>query len=203
MRSKSTTARFQLYDHVYYWPMYLNITHQVAYDDSAVAVFSLSKMAGLASSRVGWVITSNTQVAAFIRRWSMITHISQPIQSHMIAALSIEHIISSGGLIFEEMRAILHSRCSELLAAVSASKSWLVSTNLLSSTTGLLSSPPYAWLRNTVSANAEEILMKAQIKVSPGRGYGMTDSSYVRISMVVPTRDFDLFLHKFKASFAS
>ena len=104
MRSKSTTARFQLYDHVYYWPMYLNITHQVAYDDSAVAVFSLSKMAGLASSRVGWVITSNTQVAAFIRRWSMITHISQPIQSHMIAALSIEHIISSGGLIFEEMK---------------------------------------------------------------------------------------------------
>ena len=45
---------------VYYWPHIVNITHVV---DNPIMVFSLSKLTGMAASRIGWALLDSTTLA--------------------------------------------------------------------------------------------------------------------------------------------
>jgi histidinol-phosphate/aromatic aminotransferase/cobyric acid decarboxylase-like protein len=108
-----------LYDHAYLWPHFTSIPPTpLAYNgsDSAIALFTLSKMTGHASTRIGWAFTPSKQVADRLRAFTTIVTIGTPRENQLRAARLLEHVVRRKGDIFTFARERMLGRWRDLEA---------------------------------------------------------------------------------------
>ena len=56
-------------DHAYLWPHFTSIGSPVAYGNNTVVLFTLSKMTGHASTRIGWALSSDPEVTRRLKEF--------------------------------------------------------------------------------------------------------------------------------------
>ncbi|EOD06631.1 hypothetical protein EMIHUDRAFT_53100, partial [Emiliania huxleyi CCMP1516] len=98
-------------DHAYLWPHFTAV-------GPPVALFTLSKMTGHASTRVGWALCSDPHVAARMRDFSACTQATfgSPRENQLRALAVLEHVVGSGGEIFTFARGRMLRRWERLEA---------------------------------------------------------------------------------------
>jgi len=190
-RTKITNATFTIYDHVYYWPTFADINTPVAYDSSSVALFSLSKGMGLASSRIGWAITSNKELAEHMKEWQMLNRLTLPIQSQLIAITALEHICDTGLFFFSHHRSIMKNRWSRLTAVFSTSAMWIIHKPPGSSP------PAFAWCERKYG-NAADVLAEYGLKVESHTHFN-AQPRFARLNMMLRSKDFETLIDKLTA----
>ena len=70
-------------DHAYLWPHFTAIESPVAYGNDTIALFTLSKMTGHASTRIGWAITSSREVAEQMDRFVRSATLGMPRENQL------------------------------------------------------------------------------------------------------------------------
>lgn len=82
----------QIYDTVYYWPSY---TRNMIPLDHNIMIFSLSKLSGHASTRLGWALVKNIHIAKVMETfiWLQTTHAS--LESMWFGVQILENILMS------------------------------------------------------------------------------------------------------------
>ena len=93
---------YTVYDHVYFWPHFAPITGPVTdhVHNRSVALFSLSKLTGHASTRIGWAVCRSAEVAALMRHFILLNTRHVPRESQLRAAAALEHVVASKGQLF-------------------------------------------------------------------------------------------------------
>lgn len=122
-----------LYDFAYLWPHFAPIPSPppLAYNGSdratdppTVALFTLSKMTGHASTRIGWALTPSKEVADRLRAFTAVVTLGTPRENQLRAARLLEHVVARKGDIFAFAREHMLTRwqCLEAIFASSAAE---------------------------------------------------------------------------------
>ena len=93
-----------IYDHAYLWPHFTPVERAVSDGNDTVALFTLSKMSGHASTRIGWALVSNPRVAKRMRKFVNTVTLGVPRESELKAVAALEHINTHHGEILTHAR---------------------------------------------------------------------------------------------------
>lgn len=104
--SKST-----ILDLCYNWPQY---TDNVKNYDHPIMVFSLSKATGHASTRIGWAIVSDKNLAKELEEYIEVSTGGLSIDSQIKAREVIKHQLSSKNTVFDYGKKVLKSRWAKI-----------------------------------------------------------------------------------------
>ena len=97
-------------DHAYLWPHFTSIGSPVAYGNNTVVLFTLSKMTGHASTRIGWALSSDPEVTRRLKEFLSTVALGVPRENQVRAATAIEHVVAHDGQIFAYARARMLGR---------------------------------------------------------------------------------------------
>ncbi|EDQ88872.1 uncharacterized protein MONBRDRAFT_26022 [Monosiga brevicollis MX1] len=118
-------AAARITDLVYYWPQYLDINETFADD---LMIFSLSKLAGYAASRIGWAFVRDSQVAATMSNYMWLQSTAPAVEAQLRAVKLLDAIVDQkdvNGLdFFTASRALLSERWRQLRSLFTASDSY-------------------------------------------------------------------------------
>jgi len=180
--------KFRIYDMVYYWPSFTNITR--AYDED-IMLFSASKMTGHAGNRFGWAVVRDPTIALYMNTYIALTTsgVSSDIQYKM--SLIFSQLLATGGDEFQWVRTHMAERYSTLRQVLNSQPS-PQRFSLESEVGGY-----YLWLHCLWPAdqNCAGLFNRAGITVYPGESFG-GDSSYVRVNFAMYDNLLDIFIER-------
>ena len=188
-------------DYAYYWPHFVAIGAPVAPPNRTVGLFTLSKLTGHASTRIGWALTPDADVAAAMRRFVQVSTLGVPRESKSRAATLLEHVNEHGGEILSFARDLMLGRWERLEACFASSTSFslqareVASRDSWSAADGYAPSPAYAWIQQLDGGDATASMRAAGIVGRSGAKYGATDA-YVRLELLMREATFDVMLGK-------
>ena len=105
-----------LMDHAYLWPHFTAITSPVDYANDTIALFTLSKMTGHASTRIGWAIVSDARVARRMEEWMITATLGVPRENQLRALATLEHVNAHHAEILDHARGLMLGRWARLEA---------------------------------------------------------------------------------------
>eukprot|EP00966_Prymnesium_polylepis_P161653 3736102-Prymnesium_polylepis.2 len=192
-------------DHAYYWPHFVGIEQPVAYGDDTIALFTLSKLTGHASSRIGWAITSNAALADAMERW-IYNAGSVPRENQLRAIALLQHGLAHSGALFTYARHLMLTRWERLEAVFAASTTYRLeprdadtSYTMLSDAPGTYPpSPAYAWVEKLDGGHAYAAMREAGIRGRDGVHSGAA-ARFVRLELLMREETFVLLLGKLAA----
>ena len=195
-----------LADHAYFWPHFVGIDRPVAYSNSTVALFTLSKMTGHASSRIGWAITPSAAVAERMRTFLAVVALGVPREPQLRAAAILEHVVAHDGEIFGYARQRMLARWKRLEALFGRPAfraAWRLEPrdppklDRFSGEVAYEPSPAYAWLLYLVATNvtAPAAMLKVGVAGRSGLGYGK-DDRFIRLELLMRDVTFDAMMRK-------
>lgn len=107
----------QLFCHIrdacYNWPQYG--VNPIKFDEEMV-IFSLAKMSGHASTRIGWIITENEELAKMAQNYVNMATLGVSLESQIVASQIIEEVLNSD--VIEKSQNFLTKRRLELAEIV-------------------------------------------------------------------------------------
>ncbi|KAK9816534.1 hypothetical protein WJX72_001636 [[Myrmecia] bisecta] len=194
----------RIYDHAYYWPHYTPITGPVAYGDTDVALFTLSKLTGHAGSRVGWAIVTDPNVAERMRAFC--TAAGGIVNENQLRAISVlEHTISTQGEIFEYGYQHMRGRWDRLQAIAAKSQRFVfqaLEADQLDNWFGTrhAPSPAYVFVQCVDTVRDPDCYATLSsgpggIKGRPGQLFGSTPD-YVRLELLMRPEEFEVMATK-------
>lgn len=202
IRTKSVQGEHvrTLMDHAYLWPHFTAIGQPVAYSNSTLAIFTLSKMTGHASTRIGWAITPDLRVADRLREYIQVSG-SSPRENQLRAVAALEHVVAHNGEIFAYARRLMVRRWERLEGIFAGQTLYQLAPrdpaayDSFSGTEGYAASPAYAWITLTNSTQHQGDAMVAMASVGiKGRGgpkFG-ADKCHVRLELLMREETFEL-----------
>lgn len=198
-------------DHAYYWPHFVGIDKSVSYDASTVGLFTMSKLTGHASSRIGWAITPSAEVAHRLRRFIRATTGHVPRESQLRAETILRHVLFTEGQIFGYARKRMLVRWARLEAVFrrpSLAKGWQLTPrpgaklDRYTRTTQYEPSPAYAWIRRlgcnapaSKATEAVQALAMVGVRAFSGIDFG-GNACQARLSLLMREVEYDVLLRK-------
>lgn len=174
----------QIYDTVYYWPSYSSNIKPL---DRNLMIFSLSKLSGHASTRLGWAFVKDMQIAKHMQTyiWLQTTHAS--VESMLFGLNIITTIVESKSAYYDFMYGQLTQRWHTI-------NDMALNTDLIR----ILSKPsfPCLWvqcMRKNIPCHTQ--LESFGIISEPGSVFG-SNMEYTRICMGMSKSSFDMFVSR-------
>jgi len=184
-------------DHAYYWPHFVAIDKIVNYDHSTVALFTLSKLSGHASTRIGWAITGSATLASAMKRWISTSHIANPYEAQVRAANLIESISFRPTSLFSFARKQMVFRWEVIVSIFSKSRFWhlqerdVKAYDTFFERDAYTPSPAYAWVEYLGEDDAFSLLKSVGVLSIPGTQYG-SSTKFARLSLLSRSKEFAL-----------
>ncbi|XP_064387369.1 uncharacterized protein LOC135335756 [Halichondria panicea] len=185
-------------DMVYYWPMYTEINAKL---DHPLMVFSSSKHGGLAGTRFGWGLVKDKDLAVGMLQVvdGIMLDFSIDVQLRVLNGLQVvleeANKTQTHNFPFHEFGHEVISSRFKGVSDLFSSCPGLSLTNQLSSTGG------YAWIMCSAgimaNGSCEQVLERVNLYGIEGSVFGAMDN-YVRLSMLLPTVEFDTLFLKLK-----
>ena len=158
-------------------------------------VFSLSKLSGMASSRLGWALVRDPDVAARMGAYIYATTIAPSAESQLRALLALRSILRQPALYFGATAERLGERWRRLREAARPGAARGYSLN--ESTTGAW----YAWLRCPAGPpSCAQQLAAAGILANAGTDYG-SSPAYARVGLGYAEPKWQLLLARLRVLF--
>jgi aspartate/methionine/tyrosine aminotransferase len=213
-------------DHAYLWPHFVSVgAPAVDYraDNRTIALFTLSKISGHASTRVGWALTSSPTLAARLQAFVDRMSYGSPRENQMRAITILEHIIAHDGALLTHARTLMLSRWERLEAAFAAHAARCpiamgssgmafeaacsgtyqldardaATADVFSGAASYAPSPAYAWVRKMDGGDCELAMRSVGIISRPGDQFGAS-TDFVRLELLMREQTFDILLEKLK-----
>mmetsp|Transcript_29641 Transcript_29641/g.71205 ORF Transcript_29641/g.71205 Transcript_29641/m.71205 type:complete len:408 (-) Transcript_29641:197-1420(-) len=189
MRPTYTSGAARISDFVYYWPHMTNITSKRTED---IMVFSMSKLAGFSSSRVGWALIKDAQLAAALDHYIFMNGQGAGVEAQYRAVKVLGAIAESEKTktksFFSDTRRIFEMRWAQLRTVLEHSTRY----SLSDTTPGV----PFAWVRCTGTPDCTADFARVKVRVGPGSEYGDTDAAHVRLTLYQDEASFQLMLRR-------
>lgn len=196
-------------DHAYYWPHFTALNGPVSYGNDTLALFTLSKMTGHASTRVGWALTPDEEVAQRLAEFVHVATFGAPRESQLRAILLLEHVNQHIAEVFDFARGRMLGRWHRLegiFAAAGATAPFRLeprdppSADTFSGVREYEASPAYAWIELTDASlfNGSALTAMESVGIA-GRGgssYGETDDRHVRLELLMREQTFEILCRK-------
>mmetsp|Transcript_37421 Transcript_37421/g.98995 ORF Transcript_37421/g.98995 Transcript_37421/m.98995 type:complete len:486 (-) Transcript_37421:201-1658(-) len=195
-------------DHAYLWPHFVAVPPPVDYkDNGTVALFTLSKVSGHASTRIGWAITSCPHVAERMETYIRTMHLGSPRENELRAVAAIEHIVSHGGELFRYARSLMLQRWQRLerLFALHATSGRPTTYSLqarespsfdaFSGASAYAPSPAYAWIQKLDGGDCMAAMLSVGIVGRPGSQFGAT-KAFARLELLMREQTFAIMVPK-------
>ncbi len=146
-------------------------------EDTAVEFYSLSKGFNMTGWRVGCVVGNRSAIKALqLEQDNVDNGLVRAIQFAAVKALdSVETLVEPINAIYKRRR--------DMVAEALAKAGWPVE---VPKATIYIWAPTPEKYNGSSAAFAEDLLEKAGVVVTPGRGYGVTGDGYYRISLTYP-----------------
>lgn len=175
------TSDITIHDLVYNWPQYTDV---VKYDED-IMVFGLAKATGHASTRVGWALVKDKEVADRMQHYIEMSTCGVGMESlnHAYRIMQIQERLRPDDTCFAEGRKILRDRWQRL------KKSLGNDSNVKLINDGGM----FAWGR-VFKGTATDHFRSKSILVVSGEYFGRTDK-YFRINMGLLDGDFSNLVH--------
>ena len=184
-----STSKYLVYDMVYYWPTWTNISFQADYD---TMIFSLSKLTGHAGSRFGWALVKDPQVASEMRSFINLINIHTSLDTVHRAATILNAMVSSDGEFFDVISNTMAERYARILPLFENQSTFTIDS---------VTSPPtwfYMWIKCEQSSDCVQVFADANMKVEDGQLFGST-SQYIRIQLTMRSADFEIFYKRLES----
>jgi len=203
-------------DHAYLWPHFVAVGHPpISYAGNAtVALFTLSKVSGHASSRVGWALTSSASLARRLRAFVSTVSYGVPRENQLRAIAVIEHMVTHRGQPLRIARRLMQSRWERLEAAFAAHAARCAggrapcaaspyqleprdapAPDAFSGEAAYAPSPAYAWVRRSDGGDCLAAMRGVGIIARPGTQFGASQA-YARLELLMREPTFDILLSK-------
>jgi len=173
-----------IYDYVYAFPHISTIAPEM----KPIMVFSLSKLAGFAASRFGWVMVKDKALALQMAKYIFLNGQGAGIESKYHATRIIQAIADSVGQqndFFAFSRNIIAKRWTILQNTFKGSKQYKLNT---------VPGMPYAWVTCTGTANCVKDFASVNVHVGAGSLFGTNDKNNVRIVIMQEQATFKLLM---------
>jgi len=204
-------------DHAYLWPHFV-ATGAPPVDhvsNSTISLWTLSKVSGHASTRVGWAITSCPVLAARLTAFVRAASYGAPRESQLRAIAAIEHIVAHDGELFRVARRLMLSRWRRLEDAFARHGALVASTegvlaaspayrlegrdapaaDAFSAETSYEASPAYAWVQKLDGGDCLAAMASVGIVARPGGQFGVSHD-FVRLELLMREQTFVILLAK-------
>jgi aspartate/methionine/tyrosine aminotransferase len=200
-----------VFDLAYYWPSMTPITH--AFDEE-IMIFTVSKVGGLAGTRLGWAFFKDPELAARVKtvigsNALTISHDSQARAYQILKAINSVYSKDNGpvpmglsaaryaaeGRVFHYGRTVLQARYEWLQGILARSSRFSVlkldAEYCAYFGQKLPPSPAYAWIycNRDEDEDCYNLFLSSRIKTYPGVNYGATDR-HVRFSLFKRDSDY-------------
>jgi aspartate/methionine/tyrosine aminotransferase len=189
-------------DHAYLWPHFTAVGPPVDYGNHTVALFTLSKMTGHASSRIGWAIASDARVARRLQQFVSLVTFGAPRENQLRAIAVLEHVLQHDGDNFRYARALMLSRWRRLGEAFNRPGAAFrlqardpPGHDGFSGETAYESSPAYAWVEQLDGGDALTSMRSVGVIGRAGDQFGAS-SRYVRLELLMREETFELMVAK-------
>lgn len=169
------TSPYVVYDMVYYWSHNSENVKKVSYP---IMMFSLSKMTGHSSSRFGWALIKDKEIAKYMIDYIWYSCHGVAIEAQYRSYVVLKSIIDSKGEFFKFMRQLMLRRWDRLIEIFNRYGRGKFS---ILSPKGFV----VAWIKcNNLQRNEScfDIFNKNRILVNPGDTYG-ADAHHIRFNM--------------------
>lgn len=203
LRVKETSAPFTIFDHAYYWPQFVG-TETTAYDNDSISTFSLAKVAGLASTRIGWAFTSNATLVQAMNTYTFLKRLTLPIDAQLKAVVALEHIIQTDGALIRQARVLMLRRWADINAIFTSCSDWrheshsnIIGRDVFSGNDRYRSTPAHLWIIRLDGSNAQLHLREAGIGSNSGTGF-FAGLNFARLTLMQREHDFVSLMNKFK-----
>jgi hypothetical protein len=149
MRTRRISGGTAVWDLAYYWPTYSAMSGPQPLEDRDISIFTLSKLTGHASARVGWAWVKDEATARTMQ--SMACPIGCPLQAQVFATEAINHILDTNGQIFKWGHEQLEARWQRLRAVFAKTSSFSIKSHIhaaadaYSGASSYRQTPPYLW----------------------------------------------------------
>jgi len=177
-----------VYDMVYYWPSWTNVTEKASHD---IMLFSLSKLTGHAGSRFGWALVKDAAVASEMRSLINLLNIHTSMDTIHRAITILDTMVAEGGQFFSALSTIMSHRYAEIIPLFQNQSRFSLES---------VTSPPtwfYLWIKCNEDSNCYKTFADAKILGESGSLFGASEE-YLRIQMTVRSADYQLFLTRLK-----
>ncbi|CAM8916540.1 unnamed protein product [Rhodiola kirilowii] len=191
---------YTIYDHAYYWPHFTSMQGPV---DGDVNIFTISKLTGHASSRLGWAFVKDKATYERMSAYMMFSTMGASRDTQLRALKLLKVVLKDNGRqLFEFGFNTMKIRWEKLSNAFSKSKRFSLQEipdqlfcNYFNKTRG--PSPAYAWVKCEWEEDSDciEVFKEAKILGRRGSLFGSGDG-YVRLSLIKTQDDFDLLLKR-------
>ena len=192
-------------DHAYLWPHFTAIPRTpTAHGNDTIALFTLSKMTGHASTRIGWAICSNPIHAAKLTQFINTVTFGSPRENQLRAIAALEHANAHHGEIFTFARNLMLSRWQRLEEIFEGQSAYRLepreaaSYDSFSEAEGYEPSPAYAWVELVGGGDAAAAMAAAGITGRSGAEFGASPA-FVRLELLMREETFGLLADKLRA----
>lgn len=158
-----------IYDLSYNWPQY---TKPICYNKD-IMVFSLAKATGFASTRIGWAIIKDHELANKVQHYIEMSSSGISLEAQHTAIKVLQHQLHFDWTVFKFGQAALEKR-------------WQILNNLkenLKDITILNNSGMFLWCKGKCPEN---------IEVLKGTSFGMDSDEYFRLNLGCSEKDFEI-----------
>ena len=168
---------YTVYDHAYYWPHFTPTATPVTEhltSNRSVALFTLSKLTGHASTRIGWAVCRCPEVARLMREFVKLNTMHVPRESQLRAAAVLGHVVDTKGQLFGYARTLMASRWERLQACMAGSTVFALqpledaTKDSFSGLDQYAPSPAYAWVEQLDGGDAAKSMQVGCIGLQAG-----------------------------------
>jgi len=181
-------SQYVIYDMVYHWPMMMPDGTEVQPLQFPIALYSMSKFSGHASTRFGWGWVKNQTVANFMADWASSHYYHVASDSTMRTFNIIDHVLKNKDEFVNSLEFALDDRWAKVKAILKDSREFTIA-----------SQPGTFFLfikcNTLVGDDCFEYFKNNGVRTVDGQVYGA--SGHVRVNICgAPPVTFDIFLQK-------
>jgi len=178
-------AKYHIYDMVYYWPTYTNISKTYNED---IMIFSASKCTGHAANRFGWALVKDRNVASRMTQYIQMNNFGYSTDLQQKFNLLYKDVIASQGEIFNYGKQKLAQRYTTLLQILQ-NQTEPPRFSLESQVGGF-----YLWLKcnHASDQDCSSVFRSALVVGRSGTVYGV-GKEYIRISFMARDHEIEEF----------
>lgn len=208
---RSSRASVVVLDHAYMWPHFTPVHAPVTVTDpEQVALFTLSKLTGHASSRIGWaVVRKGSRLESLLRAFVARSTVGIPRDAQHRAVAALEAMVADrGGALHwaQQTMAARWQTLAEIFSAHAPPPATGSAFRLQQLEPARLDrflhtvrqpSPAYAWLERIDGQSAHVALKKVGILARPGTSFG-SEQRFARLSLLMRSTEFDVLARKLR-----
>jgi len=169
-----TTNDYWFNDLVYYWPHLSGFGYNMEMKNSDVALFSLTKLSGHASSRFGWAFVKDQQLAETMRAWLYNIMLSSSTTSAGFALQVFKELNQNGNKFFNWVRDRLEERWDRLNGILGTQQNIINRAKV---------GTQYAWLEIVGKNDTEMLNMCFNVGFLPIPGLMFGQAGYLRLNL--------------------